>query len=102
METFRDILYRQTDTLQSYFDTCAEKHGNDISHHAHLDMRDEEDDVIGKIKKTTFQFFLKVALSYIVNYKNIFWSVSGIILYVWYELAQQLTVSSHWCLRKLC
>ena len=49
METFRDILYRQTDTLQSYFDTCAEKHGNDISHHAHLDMRDEEDDLIGKI-----------------------------------------------------
>ena len=25
METFRDILYRQIDTLQTYFDTCAEE-----------------------------------------------------------------------------
>ena len=43
METFRDILCRQMDTLQSYFDSCAHKNIGDDPHR-HLDMRDDDDD----------------------------------------------------------
>lgn len=47
METFKDILCRQTDTLQSYFDSCANKN-NGLDVHQHLDLRDEqEEDVDG-------------------------------------------------------
>lgn len=43
METFRDILCRQMDTLQTYFDSCAQKNiGADP--HQQLDMRDDEVD----------------------------------------------------------
>lgn len=42
METFRDILCRQIDTLQSYFDSCASA----MQHGAAQDMPDEiEDDI---------------------------------------------------------
>lgn len=43
METFRDILCRQMDTLQTYFDSCASKNKG-IYPHQHLDMRDELDE----------------------------------------------------------
>lgn len=50
METFRDILCRQTDTLQAYFDSCADKHDDtNNGHHQNLDMRDDaegENDVL--------------------------------------------------------
>lgn len=32
METFKDILCRQVDTLQSYFDVCAEMLSVDENH----------------------------------------------------------------------
>ena len=42
VETFRDILCRQTDTLQAYFDSCADKHtSNEL--HQKLDMGEEND-----------------------------------------------------------
>lgn len=40
IETFRDILCRQTDTLQSYFDNCAEN-DNGKSTNEKLDLNDE-------------------------------------------------------------
>lgn len=41
IETFRDILCRQTDTLQAYFDSCAEKcDSSDL--HQKLDLADDE------------------------------------------------------------
>jgi len=44
METFRDILCRQTDTLQAYFDTCADTStSNGTNNHRHIDMKDDED-----------------------------------------------------------
>ena len=46
METFRDILCRQVDTLQMYFDSCAENEGNSIHDRVDLGMNDDlfEDD----------------------------------------------------------
>ena len=42
METFRDILCRQVDTLQTYFDSCAASEGeNSIHDHADLTMNDD-------------------------------------------------------------
>ena len=51
METFRDILCRQVDTLQMYFDSCAESEGNSIHDHVDLGMNDElfEDDHLGSL-----------------------------------------------------
>jgi len=40
METFRDILCRQIDTLQSYFDSCAEKHQKEQP--TGLDLSDDD------------------------------------------------------------
>ena len=40
IETFRDILCRQTDTLQGYFDTCAEN-DNGKSTYQKLDLDDD-------------------------------------------------------------
>ncbi|CAG5128563.1 unnamed protein product [Candidula unifasciata] len=40
METFRDILCRQIDTLQSYFDSCASA----VIHGAHNELSDDSDD----------------------------------------------------------
>ena len=40
METFRDILCRQIDTLQSYFDSCAEKHQKEQP--SGLDLSDDD------------------------------------------------------------
>ena len=51
METFRDILCRQVDTLQMYFDSCAENEGGSSIHdHIHLGMNDDtfEDDHLGR------------------------------------------------------
>ena len=42
METFRDILCRQMDTMQGYFDSSAEKNMGS-NPHQHLDMRDDDD-----------------------------------------------------------
>lgn len=47
METFKDILCRQVDTLQSYFDVCAEMLNADENHKendGHLDDIDDEYD----------------------------------------------------------
>lgn len=44
METFRDILCRQVETLQSYFDACASAVAHYTNGHDHLD-NDEVDDV---------------------------------------------------------
>ncbi|XP_035233642.1 ceramide transfer protein-like isoform X1 [Stegodyphus dumicola] len=47
METFKDILCRQVDTLQSYFDVCAEMLNVDESHKdndVHMDDIDEDYD----------------------------------------------------------
>ena len=44
LETFRDIVCRQIDTLQGYFDACAElsdKHGGNIEN------GDQHDDIFG-------------------------------------------------------
>ncbi|XP_046839303.1 ceramide transfer protein-like isoform X2 [Xenia sp. Carnegie-2017] len=42
METFRDILCRQVDTLQTYFDSCAASEGESSIHdHADLTMNDD-------------------------------------------------------------
>ena len=51
METFRDILCRQVDTLQMYFDSCAENEGNSIHDHVDLGMNDDlfEDDQLGSL-----------------------------------------------------
>ena len=52
METFRDILCRQVDTLQMYFDSCAENEGgNSIHDHVNLGMNDDmfEDDHLGNL-----------------------------------------------------
>ena len=51
METFRDILCRQVDTLQMYFDSCAENEGNSIHDHVNLEMNDDmfEDDQLGSL-----------------------------------------------------
>ncbi|PVD19901.1 hypothetical protein C0Q70_20395 [Pomacea canaliculata] len=43
METFRDILCRQIDTLQSYFDSCASAVAQGAAHE--LDHDDLEDDI---------------------------------------------------------
>lgn len=40
IETFRDILCRQTDTLQTYFDNCAEN-DNGKNTNQKLDLDDE-------------------------------------------------------------
>lgn len=56
METFKDILCRQTDTLQSYFDSCANKN-NGLDVHQHLDLRDEQEE--GTNIKILFIDFLK-------------------------------------------
>ena len=40
METFRDILCRQIDTLQSYFDTCAD--GSQKTDPIGLDLNDDD------------------------------------------------------------
>ena len=49
METFRDILCRQVDTLQTYFDGCADNEGSSIHDHDDLRMNDDmfEDDQLG-------------------------------------------------------
>lgn len=44
METFRDILCRQVDTLQSYFDNCADTDSKD---ELHRDKGEENGFVIG-------------------------------------------------------
>ena len=45
LETFRDIVCRQIDTLQSYFDACAEVSSKQSGH---VDIRDQHhDDVFG-------------------------------------------------------
>ena len=54
METFRDILCRQVDTLQMYFDSCAENEaGNSIHDHANLAMNDDmfEDEQLGSLNQ---------------------------------------------------
>ncbi|XP_002168208.2 ceramide transfer protein isoform X1 [Hydra vulgaris] len=61
LETYRDILSRQTDTLQEYFDSCAEKNADHI-HYPHLDMKEDEEDSSSELANTC-------------NYDN---SVSGI------------------------
>ncbi|XP_074494292.1 ceramide transfer protein-like isoform X3 [Sebastes fasciatus] len=43
METFRDILCRQVDTLQKYFDTCADVVSKDEFHRDREEEEDEED-----------------------------------------------------------
>lgn len=48
METFRDILCRQTETLQAYFDSCADKHEGNNMNQRNLDMRDNGEDENGK------------------------------------------------------
>ena len=40
METFRDILCRQIDTLQSYFDSCADR--NQREEPIGLDLNDDD------------------------------------------------------------
>lgn len=44
METFRDILCRQVDTLQSYFDSCADMVYSSTIHddNEHDDMFDDD------------------------------------------------------------
>ena len=42
METFRDILCRQIDTLQGYFDLCADR--NTEFDHQRLDLNDDDFD----------------------------------------------------------
>ena len=42
METFRDILCRQTDTLQTYFDACANRDSK--TDHSGLDLNDDDFD----------------------------------------------------------
>ena len=56
METFRDILCRQVDTLQMYFDNCAENEGSSIHDHADLGMNDDlfEDDQLGNLKHLSY------------------------------------------------
>ncbi|XP_061527752.1 ceramide transfer protein-like isoform X3 [Phyllopteryx taeniolatus] len=43
METFRDILCRQVDTLQKYFDSCADAVSKDEFHRDRVVEEDEED-----------------------------------------------------------
>ena len=62
VETFRDILCRQTDTLQGYFDSCAE---NDTgrSTNQKLDLEDNlEDDAGIKIFPVITIFIFKRAI----------------------------------------
>ncbi len=42
METFRDILCRQIDTLQSYFDSCAELAADEEQEESGGDGKGEE------------------------------------------------------------
>jgi len=44
METFRDILCRQTDTLQAYFDSCADGNAGNNSTQK-LDLEEEDEDI---------------------------------------------------------
>jgi len=44
IETFRDILCRQTDTLQTYFDSCADKN-NGSSLNQKLDMAEDDNEI---------------------------------------------------------
>ena len=52
METFREILCRQVDTLQMYFDSCAENEGNSVHDNIDLGMNDDmfEDEQLGSIE----------------------------------------------------
>lgn len=61
METFRDILCRQVDTLQMYFDNCADNEvGSSVHDHADLRMSDEifEDDHLGTVLQSTDSVFI--------------------------------------------
>ncbi|XP_074494297.1 ceramide transfer protein-like isoform X8 [Sebastes fasciatus] len=44
METFRDILCRQVDTLQKYFDTCADVVSKDEFHRDRAEEEEDEED----------------------------------------------------------
>ncbi len=44
METFRDILCRQVDTLQGYFDSCADKNEKVNHENDGLNLEDDEFD----------------------------------------------------------
>ncbi|XP_029295126.1 collagen type IV alpha-3-binding protein-like isoform X1 [Cottoperca gobio] len=44
METFRDILCRQVDTLQKYFDSCADVVPKDEFHRDGAEVEEDEDD----------------------------------------------------------
>ena len=58
METFRDILCRQVDTLQSYFDSCADMVYNSTIHddQEHDDMFDDDQGTYVFLTRKQFYF----------------------------------------------
>uniref|UniRef100_A0A646QCI9 Ceramide transfer protein n=1 Tax=Hemiscolopendra marginata TaxID=943146 RepID=A0A646QCI9_9MYRI len=52
METFRDILCRQTDTLQSYFDACAESVAAISQENSVMHVEDDLDEYAGPLNNT--------------------------------------------------